>query len=116
MLPRCMEFLSTLANILHNKDAILAAASQGPSTAKCQSHGREYVLEHELYDWFLKKRAQSVPIDDPLLRKQAQCMVKEKGINSTLTFLRAGWLGGRSCKVQFRVPLDIRITLDIRMR
>ncbi len=28
--------------------------------------------------------------------------------------LRAGWRGGRSCKVQFRVPLDIRITLHRR--
>ncbi len=84
---------STLTNILWNKDSILAAASQGPSTTKCQSHGKEDILEHELYDWFLKNRAQSVPIDDPLLKKQAQCMMKEKGINSTLMFSE-GWLAG----------------------
>jgi len=94
---------STLANILRNEDFILAAASQGPSTAKRQSHGKEDVLEHELYDWFLKKRVQSVPIDDPLLRKQAQCMVKEKGINTTLKFSE-GWLAGwkKRFNVNFR--------------
>ena len=95
---------STLANILRNKDSILAAASQGSSKAMRQSHGKEDILEREIYDWFLKKRAQSVPIDDPLLRKQAQCMVKEKGINSTLTFSE-GWLAGwkKRFNVNFRM-------------
>ncbi len=41
---------STLTNILWNEDSILAAASQGPSTAKCKSHGKEDILEHEFYD------------------------------------------------------------------
>lgn len=83
----------TLANIIRNKNAILDAASQGPSKAKRQSHGKEDALEKELYAWFLKRRAQSVPIDNPLLRKQAQKMSKEKGIDTSLTFSE-GWLAG----------------------
>ncbi len=81
---------STLAGILKSQDSILTVANK-MSSSKRHYRGREDQLEQELHAWFLKKRAQRLPIDDPLVRRQAEIIAKEMGLETALTFSH-GWL------------------------
>jgi len=70
---------------------ILAANTNNEQSSKHLSHGKEHVLEDQLHEWFLKKRSQSLLMDRPLLRKQAEQLATKLGLQMNIQF-SAGWL------------------------
>ncbi len=83
--------VSTLNGFMKDKDQILAAAATPSLHVKRVVKGKEHELEERLYSWFLKKRAQGLLLDRPLLRKKAEEMAKHMNLNTDLKF-SSGWL------------------------
>ncbi len=74
--------------------AVVKGASK---KAKRLSQGLVKELEDKLYEWFLKKWGKGLPMDKPLLRKQAETLADKMGLTGKLTF-SAGWLWRWRCR------------------
>jgi len=83
--------ISTLNKILANKESISKSATQYSGSRKAIRVGEHPALERGLYEWFVKVRAQNVPVTGIVLQQKAlefaqKCDIKDFQASP-------GWLG-----------------------
>ena len=73
---------STLSGILKQKDSILNSQIESiPSKAKSLKKAAHPELEQKLYEWFMQKHRQNLPIDGLTIQDEAIDIAKKLGIN-----------------------------------